>query len=112
MRLLLKTFLEFYPVNVEEASNGMEALAKIEELEPDLLIIDYSMPHMTGLQVVQELDGRIPSIIITSEGFTEETEKKLRESASLYLVKPVTEEVLVNAVESVTGKKISIDELK
>ncbi|MFC2061111.1 response regulator [Elusimicrobiota bacterium] len=106
-RLVLKAYLKTYPVLAIEASGGEEAIKKVAEENPDVLIIDYSMPGMTGLDVVRELDGRVPVIVITSEGFMEQTEEELKKYAAVYLVKPVTEAIIVAAVEKATGQKIT-----
>lgn len=104
-RLITRSYLASYGLDAEEASSGEEALAIIKEKSPDLLIIDYSMPGMTGLDVLKETAG-ISAIILTSEGFNEKTENELKNYAACYLVKPVSEEQLIEAVEKVTGKDI------
>ncbi len=105
-RLITKSYLEMYSIDTLEASNGSDAIAIIKEENPDLLIIDYSMPDITGLEVIKKIEGQIPSIVVTSEGFTENTEKEIKELAASYMVKPVTEETLIGTIEKVTGKKL------
>ncbi|MFH1416629.1 MAG: response regulator [Elusimicrobiota bacterium] len=102
-RLITKSFLDMHSYDTVEAANGFEAFEVIKREAPDLLIIDYSMPGKTGLEVIRELDGRLPSIVLTSEGFTELTEKELKEQASAYIIKPVTEEKLIETVKRVMG---------
>ncbi|MFC2048903.1 response regulator [Elusimicrobiota bacterium] len=105
-RLLTKAYLDMYQLDIIEAINGKEALQLIESERPDLLIIDYSMPEMTGLEVIKAINKSIPSIIMTSEGFTEETEKELKDYVAGYLVKPVMPNTLAEAIEAATGEKI------
>lgn len=107
-RLITKAYLEMHPVETIEASNGEEALALIEREEPDVMIIDYTMPGITGLDVIKKLSGRaVPVIVVaTAEGFTEATEKELRKYAAEYLVKPVTEKKLIETIEKATGVNI------
>jgi CheY-like chemotaxis protein len=102
-RLITKSYLDMHDVETLEAPNGEIALEIIDEESPDLLIIDYSMPGMTGLEVLKEINKSLPSIILTSEGFTMGEEKEIREFASEYLAKPITEETLVETIEKITG---------
>lgn len=107
-RLIMKAYLEIYSIEILEASNGEEALSIIDKENPDVLIIDYTMPEMTGLDVVKKLNRTPPVIVVvTSEGFMDETEQELRAHSSGYLVKPVTEEKLIEAIEKATGKKLN-----
>jgi len=51
-----------------EAADGIEAIKKIENLKPDLVILDFSMPRMNGMQVARELRKRafeMPIILFT-----------------------------------------------
>lgn len=47
-----------------EARDGIEGIAKTRELNPDLVIMDFSMPHMTGLEAAREVLKEFPSIPI------------------------------------------------
>lgn len=55
IRLILRSVLESYGYLCEEACNGLEALEKIETNDYALLLLDYSMPLMNGLEVIQRL---------------------------------------------------------
>ncbi len=105
-RLITRAYLDNYQVEIIEASSGEEAIKVIKEEKPDVLIVDYNMPGMTGLDVIKNLNGSLPVIVATSEGFTETTEKELKKYASQYLVKPITEDHLIRMIEKTTGKKI------
>lgn len=105
-RVITKSYLNMYSLETVEAANGKEALSVIEEEKPDLLIIDYSMPDMTGLEVIKELDGMIPVIVVTSEGFTLEIEKELKRYSAGYLTKPITETELIGLIQEITGENI------
>jgi two-component system alkaline phosphatase synthesis response regulator PhoP len=52
---LLTAFLESLPVRLVTASDGIEALRKVAEENPDLILLDIMMPHMSGFQVCQRL---------------------------------------------------------
>lgn len=106
-RLILKSYLDLYNIEVFEASSGEEALRIIEKNNPDLLIIDYHMSGMTGLDVIKKLTQQMPvKVVMTSEGFTKDIERELKIHASGYIVKPVTEEQLIKTIKDVTGVDI------
>jgi DNA-binding NarL/FixJ family response regulator len=71
IRLLLRRLLEGHAKDWEvcgEASNGREAIAQTEQLQPDLIVMDQSMPVMTGMQAASEisrLKPEIPMLLIT-----------------------------------------------
>src|SRR5665213_1585492 len=52
---LLQAFLESLPVKLVTAADGVEALAKVVEHHPDLILLDIMMPHMSGFQVCKRL---------------------------------------------------------
>src|SRR5579864_2810200 len=54
---LLQAFLESLPVQIVTAGDGIEALRKVAEHNPDLILLDIMMPHMSGFQVCQRLKG-------------------------------------------------------
>ena len=59
---------------VDTAGGGNEALAKIESAPPDLVILDYMMPDLNGIEVLKELRGKgndTPVIMITAYGSVE-----------------------------------------
>lgn len=64
LRGALRSFLENrdqYAV-IGEAENGRETLQKVEDLHPDLVILDVAMPEMNGIQVARELKRRSPAM--------------------------------------------------
>ena len=52
---LLAAFVESLPVKIVTASDGIEALRKVAEHNPDLILLDIMMPHMSGFQVCRKL---------------------------------------------------------
>src|SRR5581483_3865303 len=52
---LLQAFLETLPVKIVTASDGIEALDKVAEHKPDLILLDIMMPRMSGFQVCRKL---------------------------------------------------------
>lgn len=103
IRNLLKQ-IEFN--NVEEASDGTEALAKLRSGQFGLVISDWNMQPMTGLELLQEVraDARlkqIPFIMITAESKAENVVAAKQAGVSNYIVKPLNAETLKEKIEKV-----------
>lgn len=103
IRNLLKQ-LEFD--NVEEASDGAEALAKLRAGNFGLVISDWNMEPMTGLDLLKEVraDARLknlPFIMITAESKTENVVAAKAAGVSNYIVKPFNAETLREKIEKV-----------
>src|SRR5689334_18671911 len=98
-RRLMKNLLQEYETVVEiigEASNGKEAINKIEELKPDLIFLDIQMPDLTGFEVLDRLQ-RKPTVIFTTA--YEQYAIKAFETFSIdYLLKPIKEERLKQTI--------------
>jgi two-component system chemotaxis response regulator CheY len=103
IRNLLKQ-LEFD--NVEEATDGTEALAKLRAGNFGLVISDWNMQPMTGLDLLKEVraDARLknlPFIMITAESKTENVVAAKQAGVSNYIVKPFNAETLKEKIEKV-----------
>ncbi len=83
---------------VGTAFNGTEAVALIEENEPDIVVLDIIMPHLDGIGVLERLsgfDGKKPKIIIlTALGQESMTQRSLQLGADYYILKPFDLDVL------------------
>ncbi len=105
IRNLLKQ-IEFN--NVEEATDGSDALVKLRAGNFGLVISDWNMAPMTGLQLLQEVraDNRLqslPFIMITAESKTENVVAAKQAGVSNYIVKPFNAETLRGKIEKVLG---------
>ena len=103
IRNLLKQ-LEFN--NVDEAVDGQEALAKLRAGNFGLMISDWNMAPMTGLDLLKEVraDQRLknmPFIMITAESKTENVVAAKQAGVSNYIVKPFNAETLREKIEKV-----------
>lgn len=103
--LLVKDYLEFRGYDVVTAENGREALDKLQEDLPDLIICDVMMPEMDGYTLVKHVreDPRtswIPVLFLSAKGQSQDRVKGLSTGADVYIVKPFEPEELVAQVES------------
>ena len=94
--------------NVEEAMDGSEALGKLREGDFDLVISDWNMEPMTGLQLLKEVraDDRlraVPFIIITAESKIENVVAAKEAGVSNYIVKPFNAATIKAKLTSVLG---------
>jgi two-component system, chemotaxis family, chemotaxis protein CheY len=92
--------------NVEEATDGTEALTKLRAGRFGLLISDWNMEPMTGLQLLQEVraDAKLkstPFIMVTAESKTENIVADKQAGVSNYIVKPFSAETLKGKTEKV-----------
>ena len=96
---------------VREASNGQEALRKMIELRPDLVLLDLLMPEMDGLEVLKHIRTdadltEIPIIVLTAVvGKSSLTEIHHMEKVE-YLLKPFTSATLLDRVRRILGNGV------
>ena len=79
-------------VELRAATTAAEALAQIERLAPDVIVLDVHLPDSTGLDTfhrMRALDARIPIILITGHGTTDLAIEAIKEGAFEYLLKPL-----------------------
>ena len=105
LRNLLRQ-LEFN--NVDEASNGQDALDKLKQEPFDLVISDWNMAPMTGLDLLRSVRAdaslrKTPFIMVTAESKTENVIAAKQAGVSNYIVKPFNAETLRAKIGSVFG---------
>ncbi|WP_420582780.1 response regulator [Reichenbachiella sp.] len=89
---------------IAEASNGQEAIEKVKQLKPDILISDIRMPIMNGLEATAELKNVSPetkTLILSMHDDEEYIIKSVECGASGYLLKDTTKEEFVKALKSI-----------
>lgn len=89
---------------VGEAKDGRDAIRCAERLEPDLLLLDLSMPGMNGLEALREIKGRCPKtkvLVLTVHDTEEHVLEALRSGANGYVLKDANQAELMMAVETV-----------
>jgi len=107
MRMMIKDILSKngYEV-VGEAENGARAIEKFKELEPELVIMDITMPEMDGIQAVKEIRGSSPEakiIMCSAMGQQAMVIESIQAGAKDFIVKPFQAERVLEAVKKVIG---------
>lgn len=88
---------------VVTASGGADAIAKAEEMRPDIVLLDLVMPDLDGIEVMRELRERrpVPVILLTARGSTADRAKGLDLGADDYVAKPFHPDELAARVRAV-----------
>jgi CheY-like chemotaxis protein len=103
--LTIGEYLESYRYEVIVAHDGLEALAKAEEFNPDLILMDIQMPAMNGLDAIAHLRAKprfasTPIIALTALAMPGDRERCLQAGANEYMSKPVSLKMLVTTINA------------
>ena len=106
IRMIVKKAFKSYDCEVIEAENGKEGLETASKEKPDLIILDITMPVMTGPEMLEELKKdpglmEIPVIMLTAESGKENVVQILKMGVKDYMVKPFKGEQLIERVTKV-----------
>jgi CheY-like chemotaxis protein len=107
VRKLISSKLERHGHTVVSAVDGMDALAKINEIVPDLILLDITMPRLDGYQVCKLIKNndatkRIPIVMISGkDGFFDKVRGKMAGSSG-FISKPFGPEILMKTLEAFT----------
>ncbi|MGH7848386.1 MAG: sigma-54-dependent transcriptional regulator [Candidatus Binatia bacterium] len=99
---LLEQELAERDFTVERAADGNNALQKIESFQPDLILLDYMMPNMNGIEVLKEIRRRgnqVPVVMVTAYGSIERAVQAIKEGAYDFIPKPFESEHLILTVQ-------------
>lgn len=107
MRMMIRDVLtkNGYEV-VGEAENGQKAIEKFKELNPDLTIMDITMPEVDGIQAVKEIkkiDGNAKVVMCSAMGQQAMVIEAIQAGARDFIVKPFQADRVVEAVKKVLG---------
>ena len=108
-RELLRELLEMRGYDVTEACDGQEALQKIAETQPDILLLDLSMPVLDGFGTVQKIRensqlNSLPVLAVTAYAMRGDREKILNSGFNGYLSKPINPNALDQELERLLDK--------
>lgn len=108
LRLLVTSTLEDPKYELVSCADGLEALARARDSHPDLLILDWMMPGLTGIDVVRTLRAEsgfetVPVVLLTARSQEHDRAEARKAGVTHYLTKPFSPLELLDLVESITG---------
>ena len=110
---LLRYNLEKQGFRVEEAADGQEALTRVAESRPDLVLLDWMLPALSGLEVCRQLRRRpatrdLPIIMVTARTEQQDTVRALDTGADDYISKPFAMDGLLARIRALLRRSGSI----
>ena len=108
MLMMLRRGLAFEGYNVLEAQTGTQALEKLRDHDPHLVILDVMMPDLSGLEVLRKVRAageNLPVILLTAKDKPHEHVQGLESGADDYITKPFSFEVLLARVRLILRKQ-------
>jgi putative two-component system response regulator len=114
---LMELLLTSFGYDVFTASNGEEALEKVHDIPPDVILLDVMMPKMDGFEVAKQLKREeetkiIPIVMVTALNEVEDRVKALEAGADDFLNKPVDKTELRARVQSLLKVKACNDHMR
>ena len=106
--MFLSTLLQDNGLSVRTAESGDEALQRLADAKPDLILMDVVMPGQNGFQLTRSIHrtpeyAEIPIIICTSKNQETDRVWGLRQGASDYITKPVNAQELMDKIKALSG---------
>ena len=92
---------------VYEAEDGQIALQVVEQVSPELILVDWNMPNMDGLTFVKEMRGNgsdVPMIMVTTEAERSHVLEAIQAGVNNYVLKPFTPDVLGGKIKETLTK--------
>ncbi len=105
-RIVIKALGIVGIADATEASDGMEAVKAATETEFDLILLDWNMPKMSGIETLRSLrqaGKKTPVIMVTTEAEKSRVIEAIKTGANDYLIKPFSPDQLAAKVKSVLG---------
>lgn len=107
MRMMIKDILTKNGYNVAaEAENGAKAVEKYNEVKPDLVLMDITMPEMDGIQALKKIKENDPSALVimcSAMGQQAMVIESIQSGAKDFIVKPFQQDRVLEAVRKVVG---------
>ncbi len=102
MTRFIRMNLELEGYRVSEATNGLEALEKVRDELPDLVLLDVMMPDMDGFETLRHLReiSNVPVIMLTAKGEEEDIIRGLELGADDYVTKPFSARELISRIKA------------
>lgn len=112
-RIIKNTLRQGGYKNSAEADDGTTALSKLRADRFDLVIADWNMPHMTGLDLLKAMRSdkalkHIPFLMVTAEAQKDHIIEAIQSGANSYLVKPFTLETLSEKIDQIFSEQSEV----
>ena len=112
--LLLRTLLERRGIEVDYAYDGESALQLLNQHRFDVVLLDIMMPHMDGLQVLDQVRATpqlatLPIIFVTAKTLDADVLEGYRGGADYYITKPFTTQQVLYGIGLVLGRDLGLD---
>jgi two-component system phosphate regulon response regulator PhoB len=110
---LLRYNLEKQGFRVEEAADGQEALMRVAEARPDLVLLDWMLPALSGLEVCRQIRRRpntrdLPIIMVTARTEDQDAVRALDTGADDYIAKPFAMEALLARIRALLRRSAAV----
>lgn len=107
-RKILVSYLQEIGASITTAESGEEALTKINQISPDLIILDVVLPGKSGFEICREIKSndntsKIPIVICSTKGSEMDKFWGMKQGADAYLPKPVDKNELFATVKKLTA---------
>lgn len=106
LRIITNTLKRIGIEKITTALDGVEGIERYKEETPDIILTDWNMPNMNGLEFVnyiRNVNEDIPIVMITTEGGKKEVITALKAGVSNYITKPFTPQVLKSKISAILG---------
>jgi len=108
LRMLVVDTLEEEEYEVDEAADGTEAVQLFERNNYDLLVLDYMMPGLTGLEVIEHVrqkDKEVKILMLSAKSQQYEQEKVIEAGANYFMAKPFSPLELKDKIEDILNER-------
>lgn len=111
MRRIVKNILKQIGFsNIDEAEDGNNALLKLKQEKFDMVVSDWNMPNMTGLDLLKAIRSdsvinNMPVLMVTAEAKKENVLEAIQAGVNNYVVKPFTADTLKDKIEKIFDKR-------
>jgi CheY-like chemotaxis protein len=112
IKMILSMYLETCGLRVLTAYDGLDAIERIKESKPDLVLMDIMMPVLDGVEVTRQIKSAeetrdIPIVMLTAAAQSEMVERALKAGAEEYIAKPFEPDRVKEVIDRILSKKRS-----
>ena len=105
-RILINTLNKLGYQDVVEAANGREGLERLAANQVDVIITDWNMPEMTGIEFIRSVRSngtytKLPVLMVTTNAAKDDIVEALRAGINSYVVKPFTPDTIKQKIEAI-----------